>query len=271
MHFIQDLTRASGPVRWVVGFVLVALIGCDSVPGPGSSVGRPPVISAFTYAPAQLDLAGLDPVEVEDGAFEVEFTATAEAADPDGQVDRVVLVVRPPTPDSAPVAFEQMTAAGGSRYEITLPLVLDTGETGNYTVLIYAVDDEGQLSNQAIGAFKLINEGSPPVIESLEVPEVITRPSEGTKEESFIVVVSDEDGISNIAGVVFWNVNRPSDTFSLFDDGESGGDAVAGDGRFTTTVVIASTNSPGVNQFAFQATDRAGLKSGVVVQEVTIQ
>ena len=273
MQFKSDLPRAALLRCWVLLLVGYTLSGCDSAPGPADALERPPVVSSFSYAPKQLNLVDVAPGELEDGTIEVAFTASAAVDTRGGAVslDRVIFVLRPPTQNAAPVAFERMETAGNDLYEINQTLTLDAGEVGNYTMSIYAVDANGQLSNQVLGTFQLINEGSPPVIDSLVVPDTIVRPTTGEKEELFIAVVSDPDGLNNIAGVVFWNVARPDITFSLFDDGESSGDETAGDGRYTTTVVIGSGNAAGINRFAFQATDRAGLKSEVVVKEITIQ
>ena len=65
--------------------------------------------------------------------------------------------------------------------------------------------------------------------------------------------------------------NHYSSFHTTDPDGMGGGDESAGDGRFTATVQISSDNAAGINRFAFQATDRAGLQSEVVEQEVTIQ
>ena len=67
------------------------------------------------------------------------------------------------------------------------------------------------------------------------------------------------------------NTAAPADRFDLVDDGLNGGDDVAGDGRYTITVQVASDNAPGPRVFAFQATDRAGLESNVVEKTITIE
>ena len=96
---------------------------------------------------------------------------------------------------------------------------------------------------------------------------------------AFVAVVSDPDGLANVQKVEFWNVNTPTQRLLLCDDGggqpcgssPDSGDETAGDGRYTLTVFVASTNNPGVNTFAFQATDRAGLTSNVIEKEITVE
>jgi hypothetical protein len=46
---------------------------------------------------------------------------------------------------------------------------------------------------------------------------------------------------------------------------------VAGDGRYTRTVFLLSTNQAGTNTFAFQATDRSGLVSEVVTRDIVVE
>lgn len=245
-------------------------MGCDSAPGPSDPAGRPPTLSDFSYSPQRLNALDLED-GISDGRISVDFTVQVKAEDADGSVDRVVFLLRPPTIGRQPLASERLNSSSAGLYELTHQVRLVAGETGNYSLVVYAVDDTGLLSNRMVGTFTLVYEGNPPVIDSLDVPAVIQRPASGTQNVVFAAYVSDPEGLENITSVVFWNVNNPGLTFNLYDDGEGGGDAVAGDGRFTTTVQINSNNATGVNRFAFQATDRARLKSNVVEAEVTIQ
>jgi hypothetical protein len=70
-------------------------------------------------------------------------------------------------------------------------------------------------------------------------------------------------------------------TLRLCDDGgQSGcnpgfsagsGDAVAGDGYFTLTLIVESTNSAGVNTFVFEAVDRDGLRSEPLSRSIVLE
>ncbi len=181
-------------------------------------------------------------------------------------------MLRSPTVDAEPVLTQMMNGSGNGPYQLTREVELPRGETGNYTLLIYAVDDEGQLSNLVRGTFTLENRGEPPVIASVEAPDTVQRPAAGEQTlVEIVAVVSDPDGLANLSRVVFWNTAAPADRFDLVDDGLNGGDDVAGDGRYTITVQVASDNAPGPRVFAFQATDRAGLESNVVEKTITIE
>ena len=279
------MQRAQQRVTWAVFFVwpatskqliyllLCALVyvGCDSEPGLEDPNGRPPIVANLSFSPEQLDVASLDASQVQDGLVEVMVDISVEVTDADSDLDRVVFVLRSPVQEQDALAFETLALSEFNTYGGTFPISFDTGLIGNYVVEVYAVDTDNLLSNRVLGTFSILNQSQPPVIEEIIGPDTIQRPESGTRQEQLIAVVSDPDGVSNIANVLFWNVENPGTTFSLFDDGAQGGDDVAGDGRFTVTIVISSTNAVGTNTFAFQATDRSGLTSDIVRKDITVE
>lgn len=272
MHFRFFQVNTSWLVPYCVAFLLLILIaGCDTLPEQTPSISRPPELSNFTYTPRQLDLGTAPEGTVVNGSASISFSASVDAIDPDGEVQQVNFILRSPTIGSDPLANVEMTAAGDGTYAVSHTQEVPEGETGDYTIELYAVDNTGTLSNRVLGTFTLLNVQNPPVIESVEAPDTVTRPSEGTLSFQIIATVSDPQGIANVSTVLGWNVNSPAATFGLFDDGAGGDDEVAGDGRFTATVQISSTNAPGVNTLAFQATDRSGLRSEVVTIDITIE
>ena len=244
--------------------------GCDSEPGPEDPLGRPPVVSDLAFTPEALDIKSLDAGAVVDGDVDVQVDVSVQAVD-DGALDRVVFIIRPPDQDLAPVAFHFLESGPDNTYSGSFTVTFDTGIIGRYVVEAYAVDDDNLLSNTVLGALDIIRDGQPPIIDEVIAPDSIQRPDEGTAELQIVAVVSDPDGVSNVSNVLFWNVNSPNNTFSLFDDGIQGGDEIAGDGRFTLTIVISSTNALGTNTFAFQATDRSGLQSDIVTKDITVE
>ncbi len=253
------------------GLVLF-LSSCDSAPGPRDPAGLPPDLSAFSYTPQSINLPEVNPDQIGDGVYIDPERHRNDAVDPDGEVAEVVLVVRPPTIDAAPVLVQTLNGTGNGPYELIRSIDLPSAETGNYTLLVYAVDDQGLLSNQVLGTFTLSDTSEPPVIVAIEAPDTVQRPEPGGVTVLRIVaVVSDPDGLANISRVVLWNAAAPADRFDLFDDGRNGGDQTAGDGRFTITVQVESDNPPGPRVFVFQAIDRSGLESDVVEKTITIE
>lgn len=258
---------------WGAGlFVIFLLPGCDSAPGPSDTAGLPPVLDGFSYSPQSLNVLEAPADQLVGDNVRVRFTVSVQASDPDGEVADVVLVLRSPVIDAEPILAQSMNGFDGGIYELIRDVELPRGQIGNYTVLVYAVDNEGQLSNQVRGTFLLENRGEPPVIESIEAPATIQRPPAGEQALARIVAtVSDPDGLANITRVVFWNAAAPGEVFDLFDDGQSGGDETAGDGRYTITVQVTSENTPGPRVFVFQAIDRAGLSSEEESITITIE
>ncbi len=255
--------------------ILIPLVfcfsGCDTAPGPVSPIGRPPVLSNLEFQPQELNLLAVDPAEVEEGRIQVDLQVRVQATDSDDAIQRVVIALRPPVLEGDALLFGTVPAEPGNTFAGTYTVEFDTGLIGTYTIELYAVDEQELLSNKVLGTFELLSEGNPPVIESIDAPDTIQRPETGTSLIQLVAVVSDPDGLSNIANVVFWNVTNPQARIGLFDDGEQGGDEVADDGRYTVTIQIDNTAAPGVNRFAFQATDRSGLRSEIVTKEITVQ
>lgn len=270
---IRDLLAA----RLGGALLLVGLAACDAAPGVAPAPGRPPVLSDFTFGPSSVVLNDLPPDQVSGETARVPLTLGVTVTDPDGPVAAVRYVVLSPQQNAAPLATGTLARAASGRFEATPTVDIPSAEAGLYTVLLYAVDVEGSVSNQVRGLLRVTAVGAPPVIESVDVPDEIQRPPTGQTETLRIsAVVSDPDGLANILRVEM----RPNggSPILLCDDGGGGpcgpfqtsGDVEAGDGRFTITVQISSTNTLGENVFDFQAFDRFGERSDVVTRRVRI-
>lgn len=250
----------------LVAAVAVGLTGCDSAPGPDGPEGTPPVISGFSHSPDFVDLATLPPEQLTDTTIVVPFSVGVTATDADGDLASVVFVVQSLLSGEQPVLVGLLTGSGAT-YSGGGTLVVPAGTIANYSVLVYASDEEGLISNRARGLVRFTSSeaGGPPVVESVITdPEVIRPPI----TFRLIATVSDPDGLANILRVQGTAPNGSE--FSLLDDGESFGDDVAGDGRFTARFDVPSA-SPGTQVFRIQAFDRGGLASEVFEKEVTIE
>jgi hypothetical protein len=253
-------------------------VACDTAPGPSDPDAHPPVVSDLSYAPQAVLVDQLPPSQIVNGAAQVSLSLQVSVRDEDGDLAAVQFVVQPPGLDSTPVAAGDLQAQGGSVYTATVPLSLPIAAVGNYTVVVYATDATGQLGNEVLGTLSLVASGGPPVIEQVEMPDRVQRPAPGQPPVliPIIATVSDPDGLANIARVAF--TPQGGTAIQLCDDGpevacggvSDSGDAVAGDGRFTITVQLENTNAPGVRTFDFQATDRTGLTSNVVMRTITV-
>lgn len=260
--------------RLVIGLTLFAalLAGCDQAPGVEPPGGDPPVLSQFEFDPHSVALGDPD-VEETQGQVRFSVTMRVNVEDPDDDVERVAYVVQSPFSGRAPLAEGELTRGSGSRYTRTATLTLPRGDVGVYTVLVYAVDESGSLSDNVRGMLTFSGQGEPPVLLDVAAPDTVRRPAEG--EDPVLLrlyaTVTDPDGLSSISEVVFWNVARPSAVIEMADDGTSYGDLSENDGVYTRTVQIVSGNDPGETVLAFQATDRSGLKSNIVEKTIVVE
>lgn len=257
---------------------MVALLaGCDAVPGAAPLDQRPPVLSDLVFSP-QVIVAEQVPELVSGDLVRIPLDLDVLAQDPDGDLDEVRFVVQSPRVGQGAVAEGQLAANVQGRYQTRTTLDIPKAFVGLYTVIVYAVDRQGQISNEVRGMLRFEATGKPPVLEAVDLPETVERPAPGEPPVLIPIVatVSDEDGLSNILRV---EMRVGATVLLLCDDGPgepcgsspNSGDEVAGDGRFTLTVQLESTNSPGPVTFDFQAFDRAGLSSEILTRTINVE
>lgn len=246
----------------VLAAAILALSACDQAPGLLDDAGTPPELSDFSFSPHQF----IAPPG--DASIVVPLSMEVTVRDPDHDVETVSFVVFGDTT----IAEGVLALGTGGRYAGRSDVIVPAGEIGVYTVLVFAEDLEGMLSNQVRGMMHVSAEGAPPVINMVVAPDTLRRPGPGepAKLLELVAVVSDPNGLANIASVEFWNVTRPGEKIGMFDEGTDG-DAEAADGRYTRIVQITSSNEPGEVSLAFQARDRAGLLSDIVETTVVVE
>lgn len=243
---------------------LLALSACDQAPGLLDDAGVPPELSEFSFSPHEF----IAPPGAGNTNVIVPLSLEVTVRDADNDVEVVSFVVFGDTT----IAEGMLASGSGGQYAGSSDVIVPAGEIGVYTVLVFAEDREGMLSNQVRGMMHVSAEGAPPVISMVVAPDTLRRPMPGEPSAllELIAVVSDPDGLSNIASVEFWNVARPGTKIGMFDEGTDG-DAEAADGRYTRIVQINSSNEPGVTTLAFQARDRAGLLSDIVEATTVVE
>jgi len=265
-----------------VALVLALAAGCDTAPGPEDASLRPPVVSDFTWAPGVVIVEELPEQDVQGGIASVTITAQVTARDPDGDLARVSWIVRGPAAGSSELDGGDMTPLGGGRYSMEETVGFQTAVPGRHTLLVYAVDRSGRLGNDVRGVIDVQASGTPPEITGVEMPSSVVRPAVGEPPVPVVIVVSaeDPDGLANILRVEM-RVDGGA-PLSLCDDGGEGacnpalsqassGDEVDGDGRFTVTLQVESTNAAGLRTLTFEAVDRSGLRSEAVQRTLDIQ
>jgi hypothetical protein len=258
--------------------MLVAISGCDSAPGAQDPFAGPPVVGDLAFTPSLIQIDDLPPSARVGDDVRVSITVSATAADADGDLDRVAFVIQSPVGATDPIATGEMVASGG-RYSATQDVLFPVALTGSFVLIVYASDERGALGNELRGVIELAATSSPPVIESIEAPGTVQRPAAGEPAViiSLVAVVSDPDGLANVARVqVRFDGGAP---LLLCDDGGQAGcnpgfgsgDITAGDGRFTLTIMLESSASAGSILLEFIATDRADLSSEPVTRTLIIE
>lgn len=247
--------------------LVVAASGCDNAPGLPDLISDPPRLANFTLTPQEFVYTGDDPVAQIPLEVGVDVQGPASGAE-------VRYVVRPQFGTEV-LAEGTLASTGGGRFEASTTLEVPRGETGLYVVTVTVSNDRGAVGNLVTGLLRFTAESlGPPVIEAVDFPATVTRPAAGEDPVPIPIVatVTDPDGQSNISRVVVRT--QGGGEFELRDDGGAGsnsGDQTAGDGRYTVTFQVESTNSPGPNVFTLQAFDRSGQASDPVEITITIE
>lgn len=234
---------------------LAALAGCDAGPGGQPLDGLPPRVSALAFSPEAVDF---DALGLEGDTARIALEIHVRAEDEDGAVRRVPFTVTGRF--GGTVARGELAPEGESRFAGTAELALTRDRRGPYSVVVYAVDDEGRLSNTVRGRFDLLAANlGPPVIEAVEGPAEFRPP--GTLR--LAALVSDPDGPADIARA---EIALPAGgTLPLF-----GGERTE-DGRVRYAVAFSVPEAaPGPQTFRLRAFDRDGAPSEEVPFTVTI-
>lgn len=232
------------------------------------------MLSDFEFSPQSISID--DPI-VEHVGESVRFplNVSVTATDVDDDLERVAYVIQSPYDGSTSLSQGLLQSVGGSSYAREITISIPEGEIGVYSLVVYAVDLEGSLSDDVRGMVTVGGTGEPPVLVDVSVPDTVVRPAQGEPAEllRMTATVDDPDGLANINEVGFWNTSNPDVLFPMYDDGRfaQSGDETEGDGIYTTVVRIESTNQAVTNILAFQATDRSGLESNIIERTVVVE
>ncbi len=267
-----------------IGVLLGLVAACDSAPGPEQLGLRPPLLQDFTFSPQRVVFGVLPPEQIVGDSVRVPLELSVVALGSQSPIEEVSYVVQSPFSSFEPIATGTMQPQGSNRYSAVTTITISALEVASYPIVVYAVDQTQRVSGEVRGQINYIRvfePGEPPVIDEIVAPDTLQRPAVGQPAVTLplIAVVSDPDGLTDVEKVEFWNVDTPNNRFDLCDDGggqpcgvaADSGDETASDGRYTLTVFIASTNTLGTNTFAFQAIDRAGLRSEIVEKQITVE
>ena len=263
----------------ILGLSLVLLLpaGCDSAPGPSDPDAAAPTVSNIDVTPT---LLALDQLPGSGDTVSATVTVSADVADENRDLSTFFVVIRTAAAGAAPLATAEVPLSGSGRIQATLALNVPRASGGPFHVSAFASDDAGLISNVVYASIEVSASSQPPEITSIDMPAQVTRPGSGQPPLSISIVaaVSDPDGIENVAFVEV--IVNGGATLRLCDDGGAGvcnagfgasGDQTAGDGRFTLTIQLESTNAPGTYSFEFRAVDRSGLRSAAEARTLEVQ
>ncbi|MBN1895327.1 hypothetical protein JW906_12570 [bacterium] len=145
---------------------------------------------------------------------------------------------------------------------------------GDYTLRFQAWDKRGQASRPVTAVLRVRIENLPPVLSELSAPAEVNRRTGNPIILS--IRASDPDGQDDIQKV-FFNTTKPDGSpssgnpFLMYDDGASShGDAAAGDGVYSLTITINTSNATGDYTFEFTAEDYSGLRSAPVLHVIQV-
>lgn len=168
------------------------------------------------------------------------------------------------------------TDSSGVTYYGQFSFILGRSDIGIYKVEAVANDQFNLSSNAEQTSLIVSRRNSIPQVTSADVPDTVTLALGGTVLITMTATVADSDGAGDITEVYFYSLNStdPTKKFDLLDDGNAGGlsgDALAGDGIYTITVVLS--DHPGVRKtygFEFHAQDKAGAISPRLTKYLTV-
>jgi hypothetical protein len=249
----------------LVAAMLLFVSACDEPPGLPPPTGEPPALASISVTPSDVDVTDLSEGAVSEGRVRFTVEIEVEARSAGSGIEEIRYTIRRPDRLSGGIVTTGTLQANGNRYNASVDIDLPVGAVGNYQVVVTARGPGGTLSNQMAAMLRYRADGSAPVIEEVVATPNPFRPP-GTL--TIIVTASDPDGLENIAGV--FGETPTGAEFELFDDGQTFGDEVAGDGRFTARFDVDAA-TPGTQTFRFWAIDLIGLRSEVVEYEVVIE
>ena len=272
-------------------FVLFVLAGgCDSIFGLESSTGGEdenltapvPRISEFGFAPSQVFLGALEGTDENASTVGVEVAVRLRTPSSGSCVSRVEAVLvregeTDPVRGRAELPFVSDSSASTDcprgLFRDTLEARIARGASGRYVLRAWTVGPDGQLGDRAEGLVDVRQgEGEPPRLESVTASADTIDGSDPPATLAFEAVASDPDGLANLERVGGVRVTTPQgNTRPMYDDGRSFGDAEAGDGRYAARFKLPDSLDPSTQEFRFQAVDRVGLTSEVIVKTIVIE
>jgi hypothetical protein len=172
-----------------------------------------------------------------------------------------------PQPIEKKSVFYQSIQFSSGIYNLIADSAFGAGLKGNFTLRFELSLQNLQTATDVLShPVYVLN--SPPEIISVQMPDSLKIPSEGTTPFDIFVKVNDKRGVQDVLRA-FFKVKKPDGTYSgngfefeLHDDGISP-DQAEKDLIFSARFVVGNSNEQGTYIFEFQAEDKVNQKSQV--------
>lgn len=178
------------------------------------------------------------------------------------------------------------TMAGDAVYSIKLGTPFIVGKKGDYDLLFHVVDSFDE-KNQVIPEKIISVVNLEPIPGELLVDAQMAIPANSGSYNRYPITfqVSDPEGLADLKDVYFLSMKPDSSyanngqpiilqdnglPFNINNPASETGDAIAGDGIYTFSILLIPETLPGTYTFSFYASDRAGNVTGPLVRRVNV-
>jgi hypothetical protein len=224
-------------------------------------------------------------VRVDTNAAQI-FQATASDPDGVGTIRHILMEIYPsvsPQPTLVDTLRDDGLSGDGGDGDGVFGTLFFGPSLGSqcryYSFVLRAVDNSGGIGPAQVLTVRatraVTSNNTPPRVSELSAPATISR---SAVPNTYVLSLKAEDPDADCDDAVtrvFFNSFLPNgnpatgNPFAMRDDGQ-GGDAAAGDGRYSLTIQITPQNATGVYRFEFQAQDRGGALSDKIVHTITV-
>lgn len=268
----MNATQQNGLRCLLIGWLCVVGLACDNQ-AVSEAPYEPPTVSFLSVQPAQVDL---DTLRFEGNApAEVRFRVEATIQFRNNAINAVQAAFVSPS-STEPLAVVSLRPLIGTatsvQYLGTLTVRLSRTSVGDFQVVVTPFDVFGQSGGDARQTIRIRDSrASAPTLLSVDSPDTVRIPETGTRLIQITARATHPNGVTFVREVVAVRTDNRAITFQLLDDGDRNGlsgDQVAGDGVFTATLQVPSTNTPATRTFEYQAIDRAERRSNIITRSI---
>jgi hypothetical protein len=252
-------------------FVALAVTACDEVPGINNLDKSPPQLTELTLSPGDITFS-----RQFDGVKDTIITYQLSVKNKlGGPLDSPPQYYITDNDLKARIKEGEITNFNPSAqtYTTSFTISSNTNLFRNFTLTVYALNNENELGNRITRTFKLSGvPGIKPLISDAAItPSRAQIPAAGQAalRIDFTADVQDPDGVDNIESVFMRLISEttgPLGSPFLLTAGATTGNTR----RYSTSFEINSGNSPDKVRVLFYADDKSGLRSDTLVRNLEI-